>query len=239
MSKIKSVVLGIILVVLVGAIVFFIANPKVFIKKEEDNGKIKLVSSNFASYDFLRAITKDVDGIEVSFLMGPGKDAHSFEPTAQDLIKIQKSDLFVYIGGEMEKWSDKVLSAVDEEKNNTFCIADYADKIDEEEVDGAEAEEEEEEGAFDEHIRTSPANAIKMINALESKVEELDKDNSAKYKSNAEAYIKQINDVDSEIKKIVENKKRDRLVFGDKMPMQYFMDYYGLKVSAAFSGCST
>ena len=241
MSKVKSVVLGIILVVLVAAIIFFIANPKVFIKKEEDNGKIKLVSSNFASYDFLRAITKDVDGVEVSFLMGPGKDAHSYEPTAQDLIKIQKSDLFVYIGGEMEKWSDKVLSAVEEDKNNTFCIADYADKIDEEEVDGAEAEEEEEEeeGAFDEHIWSSPANAIKMVNALESKVEELDKDNSAKYKSNAEEYIKQINEVDSEIKEIVSNKKRDRLIFGDKMPMQYFINYYDLKVSAAFNGCST
>ena len=49
MSKVKSVVLGIILVVLVGAIIFFIANPNVFTKKEEDNGKIKLVSSNFAS----------------------------------------------------------------------------------------------------------------------------------------------------------------------------------------------
>ena len=240
MSRVKSVVLGIILVVLVAAIVFFIANPNVFTKKEEDNGKIKLVSSNFASFDFLRAITKDVDGVEVSFLMGPGKDAHSYEPTAQDLIKIQKSDLFVYIGGEMEKWSDKVISANESDKNNTFCIADYADKIDEEEIDGAEEEEEEEEeGAFDEHIWTSPANAVKMINALESKVEELDKDNSAKYKSNAEAYIKQINEVDSEIKTIVENKKRDRLVFGDKMPMQYFMKYYGLTASAAFNGCST
>ena len=65
------------------------AFDNVFTKKEEDNGKIKLVSSNFASFDFLRAITKDVDGVEVSFLMGPGKDAHSYEPTAQDLIKIQ------------------------------------------------------------------------------------------------------------------------------------------------------
>ena len=52
------------------------------------------------------------------------------------------------------------------------------------------SEEEEEEGAFDEHIWTSPANAIKMVNALEQSMEELDKENSAKYKENAEEYIK-------------------------------------------------
>ena len=240
MNKLKTATLVVLLIALVGALVFFVVNPDVFTKKE-DNNKIKIVSSNFASYDFLRAITKDSDNIEVTFLMGPGKDAHSFEPTAQDLIKIQNAKLFVYIGGEMEKWSDKVIDAIEPEKDNTFRISDFVDKLDEEEVDGAEEEEEEEEeeGAFDEHIWTSPANAIKMVNALESKVEELDKDNSEKYKKNAEEYIKQINEVDSEIKEIVNNKKRNRLVFGDKMPMQYFMKYYDLTASAAFNGCST
>ncbi len=257
MNKLKNIILGLLLVVLLAGLVFFILNPNVFTKKEK-SGKIQVVSSNFASYDFLRAITKDTDNIEVTFLMGPGKDAHSFEPTAQDLIKIQDASLFVYIGGEMEKWSDKVIDAMESDKNKVVRIADFVDTIDEEEVDGAEEHEHEheheeheegeeheehehehEEGAFDEHIWTSPSNAIKMVNALESKIEELDKENSEKYKKNAEECIKQINEVDSEIKEIVSNKKRDRLIFGDKMPMQYFINYYDLKVSAAFNGCST
>ncbi|MBQ9657961.1 MAG: zinc ABC transporter substrate-binding protein, partial [Clostridia bacterium] len=99
--------------------------------------------------------------------------------------------------------------------------------------------EEEEEGAFDEHIWTSPSNAIKMVNSLEKAMEEIDSQNSEKYRENADKYIAQIQEVDKQIQEIVDNKVRDRLIFADKMPMQYFIDYYDLKVSAAFSGCST
>ena len=74
---------------------------------------------------------------------------------------------------------------------------------------------------------------------LEKAMEELDYKNKEKYKQNADDYITKIDEVDAKIQEIVDNKVRDRLVFGDKMPMQYFMDYYGLKASAAFSGCST
>ena len=217
-------------------------------KIEENNSKIKVVSSNFASYDFLRAIIGENENIELTFLLGPGKDAHSYDPTAQDLIKIQNADLFVYIGGEMEKWSDKVLNSLEDRGNKIICIADDVETIEEKDVDGAEDEEEHdheneddehEEGAFDEHIWTSPSNAIKMVQTLEKAMEEIDSENANKYKANSEKYIAQIKEVDKKIQNIVDNKKRDRLVFGDKMPMQYFIEYYKLKVSAAFNGCST
>ena len=132
------------------------------------------------------------------------------------------------------------------------------DTIEEKEVDGAEEHEHEddehhdeheheddehhdehENGAYDEHIWTSPENAIKMINALENTMEKIDSYNAETYKENADNYITEINKVDSEIKNIVSNRVRDRLIFADKMPMQYFIDYYNLKVSAAFDGCST
>ncbi len=208
-------------------------------KKTENNGKMNLVASNFASYDFLRAIVGDSEKFNVDFLLGPGKDSHSYDPSAGDLIKIQNADLFVYVGGGMEKWSDKVLGAIEEPKK-VICISDYVDKEDEEEIDGAEEEEEEEEeGAFNEHIWTSPSNAIKMVEILREKVIELDPENKDTYLANAENYINQIKEVDSKIQEVVDNKVRNRLVFGDKMPMQYFINYYKLKVSAAFSGCST
>jgi len=209
-------------------------------KKEVDTNKLQLVSSNFASYDFLRAIVGDNENVDVTFLLGPGKDTHSYDPTAQDLIKIQNSDLFIYVGGDSEKWSSKVLSSMEGSVSRIVCIADYVDKEAEEEIDGAEEEEEEEEeGSFNDHIWTSPSNAIKMVEALEQQMEEIDPENKEKYKANAENYIAQIKDVDSKIQEVVDNKVRDRLIFGDKMPMQYFINYYGLKVSAAFSGCST
>ena len=220
-------------------------------KSNKSNAKYKVVASNFASYDFLRAIIGDNKDVELTFLMGPGKDAHSYDPTAQDLIKIQDADLFVYVGGEMEKWADKVLETLEADKTEIICIADFVDTMEEKDVDGAEEHEDEdeqhdededhehEEGAFDEHIWTSPKNAIKMVNALEKAMEKMDSENKSKYKENAEKYIAQIKEVDRKIQNIVDNKVRDRLVFADKMPMQYFIDYYNLEVSAAFDGCST
>ena len=209
--------------------------------KTSNTEKIKVTASNFASYDFLRAIIGDNDNIELTFLLGPGKDAHSYDPTAQDLITIQNSDLFIYIGGEMEKWADRVLPTLDTSSTKVICVADDIKTIDEQEIDGAEPEDEEdeEEGAFDEHIWTSPDNAITMVNTLEKSMEEIDSSNSSKYKQIAENYIAKIKNVDKQIQEIVDNKKRDRLVFGDKMPIQYFINYYKLQVSAAFSGCST
>ena len=234
-KKIILIILAIIIIIGIGFILFKDEKSKV-----KESSKLQIVSTNFASYDFLRAIVGDNENVEVKFLMGPGKDAHSYEPTAGNLITIQNADLFVYIGGDSEKWSEKVLDSLDTSGTKIICISDFIDKIDEEEIDGAEEEaEEEEEGSFDDHIWTSPSNAIKMVNALEKAMEEIDSQNSSKYKENADKYIAEIKDVDSKIQNIVDNKVRDRLIFADKMPMQYFINYYNLKVSAAFNGCST
>ena len=239
--KIKKIVLVIVLIaiILIGIIAVVKLGKRNKISNANDTEKIKVTVSNFASYDFLRAIIGNNDNIELTFLLGPGKDAHSYDPTAQDLITIQNSDLFIYIGGEMEKWADRVLPTIDTNNTKIICVADDIKTIEEQEIDGAEQEEDEEEGAFDEHIWTSPANAIAMVNTLEKSMEEIDSSNSSKYKQNAESYIEKIKNVDKQIQEIVDNKKRDRLVFGDKMPMQYFINYYKLQVSAAFSGCST
>ena len=245
-KKIILIILAILIVIGAGFVILKIGD-----NKKKDSSKKQVVASNFASYDFLRAIIGDNENVELTFLLGPGKEAHSYDPTAKDLTTIQNADLFVYIGGEMEQWADKVLDSLKEEKDvKTICIANFVDTIEEQEIDGAEEEEEHEEneenheheneeGAFDEHIWTSPSNAIKMVNKLEETMEEIDKENKEKYKENAKKYIEKIQEVDKKIQEVVNKKVRNRLIFGDKMPMQYFINYYKLEVSAAFVGCST
>ena len=78
-----------------------------------------------------------------------------------------------------------------------------------------------------------------MVKYLSEQFSKIDNNNKESYEKNAENYIKQIENVRNEIQEIVANKKRDRLVFGDKMPMQYFLNEFGLTASAAFNGCST
>ena len=228
--------IAIAIVIILVALVFAFGGKK----KESSDGKLKITTTTFSTYDFTRQIVGDKANI--TYLLGPGVDSHSYEPSAADLFEIQNSDVFIYIGGEMEKWVEKVFEAdtLDTSKTTIIRVTDTVDTIEEAEVDGAEEEEEEEEeGAFDEHIWTSPENAIKMMEYLNEKFAELDSKNKELYQKNTDDYIAKIKDVQSKIKEVVDNKKRDRLVFGDKMPMQYFLNEYGLKASAAFSGCST
>lgn len=235
--KEKKFILILALIIMIAGIIVVFTKGK---QQQSNNEKIQIIASNFASYDFLRAIIGDNENVELTFLLGAGKDSHNYEPTAKDLIKIQKAKLFVYIGGETENWIEKVLAVSSNNKDAFMCITDYVETIQEQEIDGAQVEvEEEEEGAFDDHIWTSPSNAVIMVNALENKMETIDPQNKNKYKQNAEKYIAQINEVDSEIRDIVNRKVRNRLIFGDRMPMQYFINYYGLEVSAVFNGCST
>lgn len=235
--KLKKIVCSILLIVIIVSIIiltFYSGN----INKKEETGKIKVVVTNFVAYDFVRQIAGDK--AEVTMLVSPGVESHSYDPTAQDLSLIQEADLFIYIGGDVEQWADKVLNSTDLSDVKLLCLLDTVDLIETEHIDGAENHEHHhEEVEFDEHIWTSPANAIKMVEGIEKIISEIDKDNSTTYKQNSQKYISEIKDVQNKIQEIVDNKVRDRLVFADKMPMQYFIHEFGLDVSAAFSGCST
>ncbi len=238
MIKLRKIILIIIALLIIAVGIFFIFNGA-NVGYKVDN-KIQVISSNFASYDFLRAIIGDNKNVELTYLIGPGKDIHSYEPSARDLIKIQNANLFVYLSNESEQWADKVLDSIENTNTEVICISDFVDKITEQEIDGAEEENEhDEEESFDEHIWTSPKNAIKMVETLEQYMEKIDSSNSEIYKKNSELYISKIQEVDKKIQDIVDNKIRNRLIFADKMPMQYFMNDYNLEVSSAFNGCST
>lgn len=233
----KKIILICLLVLIIIGIVITL-NFKGNSKIQNDNGKLNVVVTTFSTYDFVRQVAGNE--VNLTFLLGPGIEAHGYEPTAADLIKIQEADVFIYIGGEMEEWTSKVLDSLNLNNVKVVCISDYVDKMKEEEIDGAEEEhEEEEDGAYDDHIWTSPKNAIKMIEEINRILSEKDIANKEKYSINATNYINEIKKVQSEIQEVVNNKVRNRLIFGDKMPMQYFMKEFDLEVSAAFNGCST
>jgi len=236
----KRVLLAITVVLAVCLCVVIVLLASSHTKNSFDSNKITITTTTFSCYDLVKHIVGNE--ANVVFLLGPGVDAHSYEPSASDLAKIQNSDIFIYVGGEMEAWVNKVMDSDVIDTNNTEVIKalEAVEVIDEQPVDGAEEmEEEEEEGAFDEHIWNSPSNAIKMLQYLCDIFSDLDRDNSDFYLKNAQAYEKEITALIKDIKEITDNKKRNRLVFGDKMPMQYFLNEFGLTASAAFTGCST
>ena len=218
-----------------------------------ENDKINIVVTTFPCYDFVRAATKDLDNINIKMLIKPGAEIHSYDPTPQDLIAIQKSDLFVYNGGESDEWVFEMLESMGENTPKSLRLIESVALLEEEHFEEEHFHEHEEadhhheghsakELEADEHVWTSPENARKMLDYVVLALEELEKlsdEDKAKIKENAEDYKNQIDEVESEIKKVLESKSEKFIVMGDRFPLQYFAKYYGIEYIAAFSGCST
>ena len=236
--KIKKIIYSILLALII--FVFILAIVKPVNRNRKNTDKINVVCSSFIGYDFVRAITKGTDNIEITYLLDQGVDSHSFEPTPSQLIAIQQADLFVYNGGEMENWTEQVIPTLNLSNTQLLRIMDTVTLLEHEHVDGVEKEEEHHhELAWDEHVWTSPENAVKIVQAIELELEKLDKENENIFKENSKEYIEQIEKLDNDIWKIVNNAKRKRLVFGDRMPVRYFLEEFNLIASGAFNGCST
>ena len=234
--KLKKILMGILLVIM---LIVFISIFALANNGNKDSNKMQIVVTNFATYDFVRQIIGENQNIEVEFLLEPGMDSHGYEPTAKDIIKINNSDAFIYVGGELEQWADKIIDTM-EDKSKAICLLDMADLIKESEIDGAEHEHDHDvKLEYDSHVWTSPANSMKIVDNLAKVISNIDRENENVYIQNAKNFKTQIKDIQTEIKKVVDSRVRDRLVFGDRMPMQYFINEFGLEVSAAFNGCSS
>lgn len=97
----------------------------------------------------------------------------------------------------------------------------------------------EEEAEYDEHVWTSPVNAMRIVQAIAQKLSEIDAPNADQYRENAEMYCAQLEQLDRAFEEIAEAATRRTLIFGDRFPFRYFVDEYGLEYFAAFPGCST
>lgn len=233
--------------------------------EKADDGKLQIVATLFPYYDFARAIVGD--RADVTLLLSPGREAHSFEPTPLDAVTISESDVFLYNGGEGEYWVDSMLGAAGENIAVVARMMDYVDALDEEYVEGMqgadghdhdhehgshddhddhddhdhdheEDEHDSDEVEYDEHIWTSPKNAVVLCRAVCDAICRADAENAAFYRANCENYCAQLEDLDARFAALCESAPRRLLIFADRFPMLYFCREFGLDYRAAFHGCS-
>lgn len=222
-------------------VVLSACNRKATQTKIEDNKKIDVVATIFPEYDFLRQIGGE--HINLSMLLKPGAESHSYEPTPQNILDVQNSDLFVYVGGDSDEWVSDILDSMDQSKMKIVTLMDCADLVEEETIEGMQPEDEEEEVSdkpeMDEHVWTSPKNVVLIVNKLCETLCEIDPDNSSDYKANTETYLQKLNKLDSDFQNVVNHAVRKEIIVGDRFPFRYFVDAYGITYYAAFPGCST
>ncbi len=206
---------------------------------------LRIVATVFPAYDFARAAAGEWG--EVTLLLPPGTESHSYEPTPADILAVQDCDLFLYLGGESDAWVDTILGAV-ERQGDTLRMIDCVDLLEEETVAGMQAgpghdhEEDHGPGAvveMDEHVWTAPRNAAAITRAIGERLGRLDGAHAGDYAAAAEAYAGEIEALDGEFAAFFAQRPDRTIVFGDRFPLRYFAEAYGLDYYAAFPGCST
>ena len=216
---------------------------------EDDSGKLKIVTSVYSEYDWVMTVLGNKkDNASVRLLRDSGIDMHSYQPSMDDVKAISKCDLLVYVGGESDEWiEDSVKDAANKDKKVINLLETLGDGAKEEEtVEGMQGEEEEEgeegemeEVEYDEHVWLSVKNAQIFVTAISNALGEIDTENAAYYKSNADSYINQLKDLDNRYTAAVSAGTKDTILFGDRFPFRYMVEDYNLKYYAAFLGCSS
>ena len=200
-------------------------------------GRLSIVCTDFPCYDFARQAAGD--GAEVVLLLKPGTEAHAYDPTPSDILAISGADLFVYIGGESDAWVESILGSFDDsERPRTLRMMDVVGDLLEEDDDAGHHHEGEDGPEYDEHIWTSPVNAAKMVRAVGLALSEIDSEHSEAFVQAAEDYARRIEQLDAQIRSIVQSADRHTLIFADRFPFAYFVREYGLDYLAAFPSCT-
>lgn len=206
-----------------------------------NQGKPVIVATNFPLYDFARQIAGGQ--MDVLLLLPPGVESHAYEPTPQDIIRLQNCSLFLYIGGESDAWAERILSGMGRQEPKAMALMPYIDALQEEIAQGMQADAYAAQSAdngpdYDQHIWTSPRNAIHITAAITQTLCAIDPANADAYLANADAYAAQLTSLDEDFRAIAKAAKLHTLVFGDRFPFLYFAKEYGLSYYAAFPGCA-
>jgi len=205
--------------------------------------KLSIVTTIFPEYDWVRNIAGDnIGNIDLTLLCDNGVDMHSFQPTASDIVKISSCDVFVYVGGESDEWVEDVLKEAVNKEMQVVKLMDVIGEsaVEEEIVEGMQAEDDEEEGGveYDEHVWLSLKNAQKCVLAISAAMGAVDPTNNKNYYMNSIGYNNTLHELDLKYEEAVNNAGRDTLLFADRFPFRYLTDDYNLNYYAAFAGCS-
>lgn len=199
----------------------------------EQDDKLKIIATIFPQFDFARTIAKDK--ADVSMLISPGTESHSFEPTTSDILELSTCDIFIYTGGKSDSWIDGILDSINNPDMTVISLMDCVSLL---EAEDEHSHSEHSHGKMDEHVWTSPLNAIKISEKICNAMCEKDPDNAESYKDSFASYKEDLTALDKSFRDITLNAERNTLVFGDRFPLKYFAQEYGLECSSAFSGCS-
>ena len=202
--------------------------------EKNDSNKIKVITTLFPQYDFARQICGE-EG-EVSLLLSPGTDSHSFDPTPKDIGNILSCDVFIYTGDEMEPWVSSVLKSVGE--NITVidlskCVTLMENGHDYGDVD----KDDDHHHTADPHYWLNMENAIKMVDEISKALQNINPEKSELFSERARPLKTRLEKMDVEFRDVISNSEKT-IVFGGRFAYYYFVNTYSLNFKTVYDTCS-
>ena len=210
------------------------------------NDKLDVVVTIFPEYDWVREILGDkIVDADITLLSDNGVDMHSYQPSVEDIATISDCDVFIYVGGESDKWvNDIIQNTTNKDMRVVNLLQTLENEVKEEEiVEGMEKEEDFDDGEsesieYDEHVWLSLRNSQILCNEIAKALGQADPDDADLYKANADAYNDKLAELDKKYSEAVDNAGTKTILFGDRFPFRYLADDYDIDYYAAFAGCS-
>ena len=221
MKKIVSIGLCVLMVVLVGC------------SAPVPTDILSVVATIFPYYDF--ACQMGGRFAQVSMLIPPGGEVHGFEPTLQDLVLIENCDVFIYNGGQGDSWVEDLLKNCDTSNKQILRMMDHVALLAAEEEDHDHDHHHSHE-EWDEHIFTTPGNALKMAQEIAKAMTKADETNRENYQKGFETLKGELTALSKSYE--VLRSAEPPLVIADRFPFLYLTHEYNLSYVAAFSGCT-
>ena len=204
---------------------------------DEARDRPSIVATTTQVGDFTRELIGD--GAEVTQLLAPAQSAHSFDPSAAQLLALSEADALVVNGAGLESWLDDAVSAsgfdgvlIDASTGiELYGTEDHADDdhADEEHADEASGHEGHDHGAGNPHIWTDPALAAHMVETIASGLAEVPGIDAASVEANEQTYVAKLDALDAWIRENVETvPAAQRLLVTNHDAFTYFIDAYGL-----------
>jgi zinc transport system substrate-binding protein len=196
-------------------------------ESSRENNKLKVIATIFPVYDFARNIGGDK--IEVKMLLPPGMDAHHFELRPEEIIRVCKSDIFLFTNFEMEQWAYKIINAADKNTNmlaietGSGAVLLPFSKEDEHEIRAS---------GFDPHIWLDMDNAQKMVDNIAAAFIKKDSRNSDYYLKNAHNYKLKLMDLDKRFHTELTGCKTKTILHAGHWAFAYLARRYNLQYIA-------
>ncbi|MBI5555353.1 MAG: zinc ABC transporter substrate-binding protein [Elusimicrobia bacterium] len=179
--------------------------------------KLTVVTTLFPLYDFARNIGQDK--VAVTLLLPPGIEAHSYEPSAGDVLKVSGAEIFIYTSKLMEPWAEKFVRGVDSNKLLVVEAGEYFT-------------------AKDPHTWLDFSKALAMVNRIRDAFIAKDVANKFFYLATAKQYNKMLTDLDAEYQKTLVGCQNKVLIHGGHFAFGYLAQRYRLRYIAAYKGFS-